>query len=74
MELHGPRGEVLHRATLAAVEVDLADYGFVRIHRSRLARRAAATALAAITSGDFEATLASGTRVAGSRRFRDRLA
>lgn len=70
VELHGPRGPVLHRATLTAVEADLAAHGFVRLHRSRLVRRDAVTAVATTPSGDFEATLASGAVVAGSRRFR----
>ena len=74
VELHGARGQVLHRATLTAVEAELAGHGFVRIHRSRLVRRAAVTAVATTASGDFEATMASGARVAGSRRFRAGLA
>ena len=70
VELHTPRGAVLHRATLTGVEAELAGHGFVRIHRSRLVRRDAVTAVAATPAGDFEATLASGAVVAGSRRFR----
>lgn len=70
VELHGPRGPVLHRATLSAVEAELGAHGFARIHRSRLVRRDAVRAVATTPSGDFEATLASGAVVAGSRRFR----
>ncbi len=70
VELHTARGPVLHRATLASVEAELAIHGFVRIHRSRLVRRDAVTAVAGTPSGDFEATLAGGAVVAGSRRFR----
>ena len=70
VELHTATGPVLHRATLAGVETELAGHGFVRIHRSRLVRAAAVTALRTTPSGDFEATLASGAQVAGSRRFR----
>ena len=73
VELHGPRGTLLHRATLTAVEAELAARGFVRIHRSRLVRRDAVTGLSVTASGDFEATLASGAVVAGSRRFRAEL-
>lgn len=74
VELYGPRGTLLHRATLTAVEAELAPHGFVRIPRSRLVRRDAVTAVAGTASGDFEATLGSGTVVAGSRRFRAALA
>jgi len=74
VELHTIAGTQLHRTTLAALEVDLTPHGFARIHRSRLVRRDAVTAVATTPSGDFEATLASGAVVAGSRRFRASLA
>jgi hypothetical protein len=70
VELHTAAGPVLHRATLAAVADILAAHGFVRIHRSRLVRRDAVTAVTTTPSGDFEARLSSGATVAGSRRFR----
>ena len=70
VELHTASGLVLHRATLATVAGQLAPHGFVRIHRSRLVRREAVTAVTSTPSGDFEACLASGVTVAGSRRFR----
>ncbi len=70
VELHSPRGPVLHRATLSAVEAELAEHGFARIHRSRLVRRNAVRAVVTTPSGDFEATLLSGAVVVGSRRFR----
>lgn len=70
VELHTAGGVVLHRATLAGVEGVLAPHGFVRIHRSRLVRRAAVREMVTTASGDFEATLASGVVVVGSRRFR----
>lgn len=70
VELVTATGAVLHRATLATVAEQLAPHGFVRIHRSRLVRRDAVTAVTTTASGDFEAQLASGTTVAGSRRFR----
>lgn len=73
VELHTAAGTVLHRATLAAVADQLLPHGFARIHRSRLVRRDAVTRLATTPSGDFEATLASGATVAGSRRFRGNL-
>jgi LytTr DNA-binding domain len=70
VELFTPEGTLLHRATLAAIEADLAVEGFVRIHRSRLVRRDAVVAIETTTAGDFSATLTSGAVVAGSRRFR----
>jgi hypothetical protein len=73
VELHTAEGVVLHRATLANVADQLAGHGFARIHRSRLVRRAAITAVATTAAGDFEVTLASGAAVQGSRRFRDAL-
>ncbi len=73
VELHTARGPVLHRATLAVVAHALAPHGFVRIHRSRLVRRDAVLAVTATPAGDFEARLASGATVAGSRRFRGNL-
>ena len=73
VELLTGAGPVLHRATLANVEAELSPHGFVRIHRSRLVRAAAVTATTTTPSGDFEVVLASGDRVGGSRRFRDRL-
>lgn len=74
VELFGPQGPVLHRATLASVENELAPYGFVRIHRSRIIRRDAVRTIAATASGDFDAILESGAKVSGSRRFRSSLA
>lgn len=73
VELHTMRGAVLARATLAAMEAELAPHGFARIHRSRLVRRAAIAELRSTASGDFELVLEGGHVVAGSRRFRDRL-
>ncbi|MGN6376775.1 MAG: LytR/AlgR family response regulator transcription factor, partial [Sphingomonas sp.] len=63
---------LLHRATLAALEEQLGD-GFVRIHRSRLVRRAAVRRIEGDKSGDFTVELASGAQLRGSRRYRDRL-
>ena len=73
VELHGAFGTLLHRQTLAALEAELADHGFVRVHRSRLVRTAAVQSIETRQSGDFDLALASGERIAGSRRFRDRL-
>lgn len=74
VELHTGRGTLLHRATLASLEAMLAGNGFARIHRSRLVRLDAVRSVETTPSGDFEAVLDGGARLAGSRRFRDALA
>ncbi|MFN3352516.1 MAG: LytTR family DNA-binding domain-containing protein [Brevundimonas sp.] len=74
VELHGRFGTELVRRTLSDVEAELANHGFVRIHRSRLVRTQAVSAIQTRQSGDFEVALASGVRLTGSRRFRSRLA
>jgi hypothetical protein len=63
---------LLHRSTLAAL-VDILGSRFVRIHRGRIVRRAAIERIETDRSGDFAVTLADGTVLRGSRRFRDRL-
>lgn len=70
VELHTSAGSWLQRGTLAALEHRLSAHGFVRIHRSRLVRRDAISAIETNASGDFEAVLGNGTRVPGSRRYR----
>ena len=60
---------LLHRTTLTALGDELGQ-GFVRIHRGRLVRCSAVREIRADKSGDFFVTLASGTRVRGSRRYR----
>jgi len=64
----GPR-ILLHRSTLAALAETLGDR-FVRIHRGRIVRRAAIERIETDRSGDFAVTLAGGTVLRGSRRFR----
>lgn len=71
VEVHCARGVVLARSSLAAVERQLELHGFVRIHRSRLVRLAAITTATSTASGDFELVLDDGSRVAGSRRYRE---
>ncbi len=73
VELTGGFGTLLHRRTLAALEEELGPYGFRRIHRARIVRADAVRAIETRPSGDFDVSLASGARVAGSRRYRDRL-
>lgn len=70
VEIHGAEGVLLHRASLADMERLLAGEGFVRIHRSRLVRRAAIRAVETSASGDFTVSLASGETLGGSRRYR----
>ncbi len=60
---------LLHRATLTAIEAELGP-SFVRIHRSRLVRKAAIRAVEVKRTGDFDVLLDSGARLAGSRRYR----
>ncbi len=71
--IHWDARELLHRTTLAAMEDALQDHGFVRIHRSRIVRRAAVRKVETAQSGDFTVTLAEGTVLRGSRRYRERL-
>lgn len=71
--LHLGERELLHRTTLAALETLLAPHGFARIHRSRLVRSEAIRTIENTPSGDFTVTLTGGTRLRGSRRFREGL-
>ena len=64
----GPR-RLLNRKTLAAMADELGE-AFVRIHRTRLVRRAAIRRVETDRSGDFTVTLASGEVLRGSRRYR----
>lgn len=65
------RGQtLLHRATLTAIESELAAAGFVRIHRSRLVRRDAVRRVVTLKSGDFDVEMESGAVLRGSRRYR----
>jgi DNA-binding LytR/AlgR family response regulator len=73
VELHGAFGTILSRRTLREMEEELAPAGFLRIHRSRLVRRAAIAQVTTRQSGDFDLTLRSGTAMMGSRRYRDAL-
>jgi hypothetical protein len=73
VELATVHGPILHRVTLAALATELAPHGFVRIHRAHVVRASAVTEIASESSGDFAVTLADGTRLPGSRRWRDGL-
>ncbi len=70
VELHGKFGNKLARRTLSDVENQLRLQGFVRVHRSRLVRKASISTMETRQSGDFEIVLRSGERIIGSRRYR----
>lgn len=70
VELHRGATPILHRAPLSAMERQLQDAGFVRIHRSRLVRRAAIAQVESKPSGDYVVRLVDGRELAGSRRYR----
>jgi DNA-binding LytR/AlgR family response regulator len=59
----------LMRTTLAAMEAQLTDLGFVRTHRSWLVNPAFVTEIEAEGSGDYGLTLTDGTKVPVSRRY-----
>lgn len=70
VELHRGATPILHRAPLSAMERRLQRAGFVRIHRSRLVRRAAIAEVESKPSGDYVVRLQDGRELAGSRRYR----
>ena len=72
VEIHSGGEAFLHRATTSAIGEELGP-AFARIHRSRLVRRDAIRATEGLPSGDFILTLADGTEVRGSRRYRGAL-
>ena len=68
------RGQIiLHRTTLAALELRLSASGLVRIHRSRLVCVAMIRIITSTESGDFDVVLTSGAILRGSRRYRSNL-
>lgn len=70
VELHLGGAPILHRAPLSDMERRLRGAGFVRIHRSRLVRRAAVAEVESKPSGDYIVRLSGGRELAGSRRYR----
>ena len=70
VELHLPGRTMLRRQTLSALERELADMHFVRIHRSRLVNARHVSGTETNDSGDFTVTLRDGRQIAGSRRWR----
>lgn len=69
VEIAWGQRRLLNRKTLASMEEELGE-AFVRIHRTRLVRRAAIRRTETDRSGDFTVTLASGEVLRGSRRYR----
>ena len=76
VEVQMASGRHLARTTLTELERQLGEAGVdaVRVHRSWLANREAIAEIAPTGEGDVTITLASGTTIPGSRRYRDRLA
>jgi hypothetical protein len=70
VELHRGHTPILHRAPLSDLERQLEGAGFIRIHRSRLVRRAAIAQVESKPSGDYIVRLTDGRELAGSRRYR----
>ncbi len=70
VEIHGSFGTVLHRESLVALHSRLATSDFVRIHRSKVVRKAAIATVHRRASGDFRVVTASGACLNGSRRYR----
>jgi hypothetical protein len=70
VELHRGATPILHRAPLSTMERQLQTAGFIRIHRSRLVRRAAIAQVESKPSGDYVVRLTDGRELAGSRRYR----
>jgi hypothetical protein len=73
VELHLAGRSHLQRQTLSALEQELSDQDFVRIHRSRIVNRRHVRSIAGNDSGDFTVTLVDGRQIAGGRRWRDAL-
>jgi two-component system LytT family response regulator len=73
VELHAGDQVYLLRETMAGMERRLPPGDFVRIHRSSLVRVERVESLQPLASGDFQVTLAGGTRLAMSRRYREAL-
>jgi hypothetical protein len=73
VELHLAERSLLRRQTLTALENELADRNFVRIHRSRLVNAKHVAATETNDSGDFTVTLTDGRQISGGRRWRSGL-
>jgi len=60
----------LSRIALKALNKNLADYGFVQVHRSFVINLAMLTASKSISGGDYELTLSNGQVLRMSRRYK----
>jgi DNA-binding LytR/AlgR family response regulator len=69
VRLHTAEGGGLVRMTLAALEAQLDDTVFIRVHRSAICRRGAIAGLRRKPTGALVAALASGEEVPVGRRF-----
>jgi two-component system LytT family response regulator len=72
-KLHVGRAEYLLRTTLAALEQELDDGRFVRVHRSAMVQIDRIAELIPETHGDFTLRLRGGAELTLSRTFRDRV-
>ncbi|MEE8576538.1 MAG: response regulator [candidate division Zixibacteria bacterium] len=63
----------LHRQTMKELEDRLAEFGFIRVHRSAIINSGSITEIRIKPSGDGTVLLESGTRVNLSRRYRSNL-
>jgi two-component system, LytTR family, response regulator len=70
--IHTDRENYLTRETMQAMESQLKDHRFVRIHRSAIVNLGAVAQLQPIWSGDYKVTLRSGEWLTWSRTFRPR--
>jgi DNA-binding LytR/AlgR family response regulator len=73
VELHLAGRSLLQRQTLSALEGELGELGFARIHRSRLVNRRHVRAVETNDSGDFAVSLSDGRQITGGRRWREAL-
>ncbi len=63
----------LVRGTLQGLEATLAPHGFVRVHRTRIVNGGRIATIESKGTGDLVVALDDGTRVTGSRRYKERL-
>lgn len=73
VELHLKDEErpILHRETLATMEGQLKNYGFVRIHRSAIVKKKSIRELKPTDNGDYQVTLKNGKLLNLSRRYKE---
>ncbi|MEM9838947.1 MAG: LytTR family DNA-binding domain-containing protein [Pseudomonadota bacterium] len=69
--VHTGEKEYALRKTLSALEKELPEGGFVRVHRSAIVQAAAVREVRVLPKGDAQITLSSGTLVKASRSYRE---